>query len=175
MKETLFTTPHKGFASNFALDAQREMDHRDAIKSFRSSGSIESILPRMSVIDDLQAIRKVRSAVYQSSSDKTKSSQEQKHYLGKTISEKDMKFVARCAHMLLRKDVLCVSKDLIPKNMYQKKPQPLTECILDSETKEVGHYLIKRFICKTKVGGTNSRDCPDVKEIQGPSELLKKS
>ena len=53
--------------------------------------------------------------------------------------------------------------------MYQKKPQPLTECILDSETKEIGNYLIKKYICKTKVGGTDSNDCPDVKEIQGPT------
>jgi hypothetical protein len=28
MKETLFTTPHNGSKKNFALDAQREMDHK---------------------------------------------------------------------------------------------------------------------------------------------------
>ena len=174
MKESLFTTPHKGFASNFALDAQREMDHRDAIKSFRSSGSIESILPRMSVIDDLQAIRKVRSAVYQNSTDKTKVTNQENHYLGKTISEKDLKFASRCAQMILRKDILSTAKDSVPKNMYQKNPQPLTECILDSETKEIGNYLIKKYICKIKLGGTDSNDCPDVQEIHGPRELVKK-
>ena len=108
MKETLFTTPYKGFCTNFALDAQREMDRRDAIKSFRSSGSIESILPRMSVIDDLQAIRKVRSAVYQSPSDKNKSSNQANQYLGKTISDKDLEFASRCALMIEERHFECI-------------------------------------------------------------------
>ncbi|CAC5412812.1 unnamed protein product [Mytilus coruscus] len=34
MKYSLFTTPHKGSIVNIALDAQREMDHKDVIKSF---------------------------------------------------------------------------------------------------------------------------------------------
>lgn len=81
MKESLFTTPHKDYETNFALDAQREMDHPDAIKSFRSSASIESILPRMSVMDDLQAILKVRSTIYKPTSEKPKLKQQVIHYL----------------------------------------------------------------------------------------------
>ena len=94
VKASLFTTPHKGF-TNFALDAQREMDHRDAIKSFRSSGSIESILPRMSVIDDLQDIRKVRSSILKTSSNQPKVPiNKATHNLCKAVSEKDMKLIS---------------------------------------------------------------------------------
>ena len=173
MKESLFTTPHKDYETNFALDAQREMDHRDAIKSFRSSASIESILPRMSMMDDLQAIRKVRSSVFKPTSEKPKVKQQGIHYLGK-ISEKDLRFVSRCAQMILRKNVLSTVNDGIPQNMYQKNPQPLSLCILDSETEQIGNYLIKKYICNSKLGGTDSSDCPDIKDIQGPLELIQK-
>ena len=174
MKECLFTTPHKGFASNFALDAQREMDHRDAIKSFRSSGSIESILPRMAVVDNLQAIRNVRNTIYQNTHENKRTAQQADQYLGKTLTEKDMRFVSRCVQMILRKKVLTSSKDSIPKNVYQKSPQPLSECILDARTEETGKYLIKRYICKMKLGGTDPSDCPDLKDIQGPADLIQK-
>ena len=53
MKALLFTTPHKGSSINFALDAQREMGHQDVLKAFRSGATMESVLPRMSLIDSL--------------------------------------------------------------------------------------------------------------------------
>ncbi|VDI42653.1 Hypothetical predicted protein [Mytilus galloprovincialis] len=53
MKCSLFTTPHKGSIVNIALDAKREMDDKDVIKSFRSGSTMSSILPRMSLIDTL--------------------------------------------------------------------------------------------------------------------------
>ena len=74
-------------STNFALNVQREMDHRDVIKSksFRSSGILESILPRLSVIDDYQATRKVRNSVNQNPCDNSKVSYQEHQYLGKTI------------------------------------------------------------------------------------------
>jgi cephalosporin hydroxylase len=51
MKASLFTTPHKGSSINYALDAQREMDHQDVLKAFRSGATMESVLPCMSLID----------------------------------------------------------------------------------------------------------------------------
>ena len=58
MKESLFSTPHKDTQSNFALDAQREMDHRDVVRGFRPSSGISAVIPRMSVIDDLSEMRR---------------------------------------------------------------------------------------------------------------------
>ena len=56
MKASLFTTPHKGSSINYALDAQREMDHQDVLKAFRSGATMESVLPCMSLIDSLTDI-----------------------------------------------------------------------------------------------------------------------
>ncbi|VDI72180.1 Hypothetical predicted protein [Mytilus galloprovincialis] len=56
MKTTLFTTPHKGSNVNFALDSQREMDHQDVIKAFRSGATVTSVIPRMSLIDTLNEV-----------------------------------------------------------------------------------------------------------------------
>ena len=58
MKETLFSNPHKDTKSNFALDAQRVMDHRDVVRGFRPSSGIKAVIPRMSVINDLCTMRR---------------------------------------------------------------------------------------------------------------------
>ena len=50
MKTSLFSTPHRGSKANFGLDTQREMDHRDAVKSFRPRSTVQSVLPRMSLV-----------------------------------------------------------------------------------------------------------------------------
>ena len=176
MKECLFTTPHKGFESNFALDAQREMDHRDAIKSFRASSSIDAILQRMSVIDDLQNIQKARNSIYQSTKEDRKSVSPHMPYvyLGKEVTEKDTKFAVRCAKMILRRDALSLSQNQCPMNAYERNPKPLSECILDRNTLDAGVFLIKRFICKMGLAGTNAKDCPSLDDIEGPLDLKRK-
>ena len=68
------------------------------------------------------------------------------------------------------KNVLSTDIEATPNNVYQKNPQPLSECIIDSETKEVNDYLIK----STYANVTDTRDCPDVMEIWGPSVLKQK-
>ncbi|KAL4238433.1 hypothetical protein ACF0H5_003141 [Mactra antiquata] len=57
MKHCLFSTPSKNRNINFALDTQREMDHKDALKAFRSGSTVASVLPRMSLIDLLDTTR----------------------------------------------------------------------------------------------------------------------
>ncbi|CAH1776984.1 unnamed protein product [Owenia fusiformis] len=39
MKQALFTTPHKNSDVNIALDTQRQMNHKDDLKAFRSGSS----------------------------------------------------------------------------------------------------------------------------------------
>ena len=53
MKASLFSTPHKGGSINFGMDTQRELDHLDVVKFFRSGSTMNSVLPKMSIIDDL--------------------------------------------------------------------------------------------------------------------------
>ena len=66
----------------------------------------------------------------------------------------------------MRKIVLSTGIDATP-HVYQKNPQPQSECLLDSATKEVDDNLIKKYICKSKLEGIDTRDCPDVMEIWG--------
>ena len=47
LKSSLFTSPHKQSKINFALDAQREMDHQDITRSFPSSSTVSSVVPKM--------------------------------------------------------------------------------------------------------------------------------
>ncbi|KAH3719672.1 hypothetical protein DPMN_062526 [Dreissena polymorpha] len=56
MKHSLFSTPIRGSKVNCLFDIQREMDHKDALKAFRSGSTVASVLPRMSLIDVLDDI-----------------------------------------------------------------------------------------------------------------------
>ena len=172
LKETLFTTPHKNYETNFGLDAQREMDHRDVIKGFRSSSSMESILPRMSVIDDLHMIQNARNVRKVKHVDR--SSGNNTTLFGKEIVDKDIKFVCRCAQMILRCGALNTVPEAVPRNSYNRKPEPLTQCILDRETSGIGKFLIHKFICKEGLAGTSKDDCPSIETVEGPKELVKK-
>lgn len=143
LKETLFSTPHRDTLSNFALDAQREMDHRDVVKGFRPSSGIKAVIPRMSVIDDLAEMRKAnQSSVAISDSQLPKvRNKGALTYLGKAVTQKDILFATRCAEMMLRIDALNTSAESTPKCIYEKTPILLTSSILDSNAFELGRFF----------------------------------
>ena len=91
LKKTLFSTTHRDALSNFALDVQREMDHRDVVKGFRFSSGIKAVIPRGSVIDGLAEMRKAnQSSVAISDSQLPKVGNEGAlTYLGKAVTQKD--------------------------------------------------------------------------------------
>ena len=41
------------------MDAQRELDHQDVLKAFRSGATIASVIPRISLIDTLNEVHKL--------------------------------------------------------------------------------------------------------------------
>ena len=176
MKETLFSTPHKDTKSNFALDAQREMDHRDVVRGFRPSSGIKAVIPRMSVIDDLCTMRRALHTSKTTNSSQLMEPQDRSltPYLGKAITQKDLMFVTRGTELLLRINALSTKIDETPKCIYEKTPRPLTDSILDSKTFQLGRYLVFRYICTSKIGGTNEDDCPNLDSVDGPSDLRKK-
>ena len=71
LKQSLFTTPHKDSTINFALDTQREMDHQDAIKGFRPRSTIDTIIPRMSIVDHFTEVQQIRHGLNTSELDTT--------------------------------------------------------------------------------------------------------
>ena len=60
LKQTLSSTSFKSSIKNFACDTKRELDHLDAVKSFRPGSSVESATVRMSLMDFLNEIRAER-------------------------------------------------------------------------------------------------------------------
>ena len=50
-KMCLYSIPFKDSKTNFALDAIREMEHKDAVKGFRPRADASAVLPRMSIVD----------------------------------------------------------------------------------------------------------------------------
>ena len=49
----LFTSRHKNSDVNFGLDTQRELEHQDITRSFRSGGTVTSVVPKMASVDFL--------------------------------------------------------------------------------------------------------------------------
>jgi hypothetical protein len=64
LKEHLYTTRHGESQRNFGLDTQREMDHLFAKKGFRPGATANSVLPRLSLVDEFQEAHKKRLPVY---------------------------------------------------------------------------------------------------------------
>ena len=69
--------------------------------------------------------------------------------------------------MMYRIGALNTSREKTPYGIYEKPRRPLTDCILDSKTIELGKYLIARYICSSKIGGTSEDDCPCIDKISG--------
>ena len=131
LKATLFSTPHKDTQSNFALDAQREMDHWDVVRGFWPSSGIQAVIPRMSVIDDLTEMRRANQSPQVSEFQQQKVNNKGSWvYLGKAINQKDIIFATRCSEMIIRIYALKTGTDKTPKNLYEKAPKALTDIFL---------------------------------------------
>ena len=50
-QEDLFSIPHQGGTTKYALDEVREMEHRGASRGLRPGAEAKAVIPRMSVID----------------------------------------------------------------------------------------------------------------------------
>ncbi|CAC5403427.1 unnamed protein product [Mytilus coruscus] len=134
MKQSLLSTPHKDSDVNFASDTQREMDHQDASKGFKPRSTIESIIPRMAIVDHFTDVQSARRGLNTSQLNTTvineqeedisfvSTSEEQKK-LNFNITEKDLKLIVPVAKLILRVGALSLEKDSIPKNVYGQTKQ----------------------------------------------------
>lgn len=142
MKALLFTTPHKGSSINFALDAQREMGHQDVLKAFRSGATMESVLPRMSLIDSLTDIHQsIPEKINSTDENDKKSTREQ---LGLNLSPTDTTYILQITSLILRRGGISTVLNNNIYNMYEARPDLLPESILDQSSNEAGQYLIRK-------------------------------
>ncbi|CAG2249137.1 unnamed protein product [Mytilus edulis] len=155
MKQCLFTTPHKNSNVNFALDAQREMDHLDAVKGFRPRSTIDAVIPRMSIVDHFTDVQQFRQELNKSDVNETVLSQQNKTDDGEKsvynlspnlnfdISSKDLKFIIPVAKLITRVGALSLKPDSTPRNVYNPTQPALPESLLDKTHMKLEDFWLK--------------------------------
>ena len=178
LKYCLFSTRHKESDTNIALDQQREMDHRDALKGLRPRATAESVLPRMTQVDRMTEIRKTRISIWGKMGfddvNDTDESETADHGLSWKLTEKDVNHVIPTLQMMLRANETIMKEESTPKNVYGVCMRSLSDAILDEKTIEIGKYLIIKYVCRSGLLGHSENDIPVLHNHLGPTELMQK-
>ena len=164
LKETLYTTPFGNSTKNFGCDTKREMDHLDALKGFRTGSTLSSVTSRMSLIDSLNEASRRRTDINMTHIDETEN-------VTWSVSDVDMGHIHPTAALILRRKALSIEENHIPCNVYSKEPTALPASILDSNSRSVAEYLIKKFCVKENLFGCKESGIHQDHEITGPSDL----
>ena len=190
MKQCLFSTPHKDSEVNFALDTQREMDHQEALKGFRPRATLETVIPRMAVVDHFTQVQKTRrslnktdvsvtnSSVIEGAADQSSTTNQDDtaptKKLNFEITEKDLTFILPLTRLILRSGGLGVNEDDTPRNIYNTTKPALSKSILDKESYSAGQFLVKKYACTQGLFQLTAEDIPSVTTVLGSSDILKK-
>ncbi|MCW4344649.1 MAG: hypothetical protein N0E48_15030, partial [Candidatus Thiodiazotropha endolucinida] len=166
MKASLFSTPHKTSKCNIGLDCQREMDHQDVIKAFRSGSSESAVLPRMALIDTFNEI--------QDTPLRNKKVDESDDNLGLELTDTDKKYILRVAALILRQGGLRTHLSTTPFNVYGKHCEQLSESVLDKNTNEIGIFLIQKYLASSKLCGMTKDRLPAITTLAGPKEYIRR-
>ena len=170
MKFSLFSTPYENSQANFGMDALGEMEHIEALRSFRSGGTLSSVIPRMSLIDELNAAHLSRITEKSSLGGSTTPTYEP----GFEITQTDLKHIIPTAVLITRRGALATEANIIPYNVYNKEKTMLSSAVLDSETISVGKYMVEKYVSKEGIFGYRSTDHPGADTIEGPKALVDK-
>ncbi|CAG2250909.1 unnamed protein product [Mytilus edulis] len=90
------------------------------------------------------------------------------------MNDKDFNYIIRISSLILRQGGLSTKKDDRILNVYSHPTVVLPEAILDANTKDVGQYLIWKYISTQGLFNLSKDDCPDVEKIDGPKEIIRK-
>ena len=180
MKKNLFSTPHNDSSVNFGLDTAREIDHRIAKKCIRPGSDLETILPKMSTVDDQHKVHVMRQKVLLKTkieytyelSDNDSAAEASEKYLGKKVTSTDKQHIFRVTNLILRQGGLQMHSNETVWNVYQSSPAALPDSILDRETADIGTYLVKKFVAQTHLFGMTEKDIPSTKDLTGPKVLV---
>ena len=168
LKTTLFSTPIYDINRNMGCDTKREVGHKFALKAFTPGSSTESTTRKMSSLDD-QYDSHAMIHLSTSNSDVFDS-------LGWNIKETDIKFAMRVASLVLRQNALKNVEDDVLYNMYTNpSPTMLSNNILDSKTKEVGEFLVYKYVKTSRKGIIGEVELPKQEDLSGPPQLVKRA
>jgi hypothetical protein len=133
---------------------------------------MESVLPRMSLIDFLTEIHQSTPEKIKSTSENDKKSTREQ--LGLNLSPTDITYILRITSLILRRGGISTVLNNNIYNMYEARPDLLPESILDRSSNEAGQYLIRKFVSLNKLFSFDKTDAPNVNEISGPKTLVQK-
>ncbi|VDI35096.1 Hypothetical predicted protein [Mytilus galloprovincialis] len=142
LKHSLYTSPHNDSKVNFGLDTSREIDHRTAKKCIRPTSTINSVLPKMSTVDDQRQIHIMRMSlltgleeVDDTSAQDNKSAKScASKFIQKQLSSNDMEHIMRTAKLIIKMNALSHAEQKIPKNIYHPSKPEISETLLDKTT-----------------------------------------
>ncbi len=171
MKKNLFSTPYKGSTFNFALDSQREMDHKEALKGFRPRATLTSVLPRMSLVDAFSEIHK-RDYLKVDHGDAGQEIPNTEIRRTWKITKTDVEHIVPTALLILREGALNNHPDKMPRNVYDSKKQLIADAALDRNTWQIGEYLVRRYAHLHELCGL-SKQLPEA-DFDFPKDLASK-
>lgn len=167
LKQTLYSTPFRESTRNFACDTKRELDHIEALKSFRSGSNMNTVTSRMSMIDNLNDTRAQTS--------RKKSATNDNDCLGWGLTDVDEKHIIPTTSMILRQGGLSIHESHLPVNLYSKVHVQLPPSILDAHSIGTGKYLILRYISQECMFGLTEADLPTIDDVSGAKELISRA
>ena len=167
MKHSLFSTPIGKSNVNFSTDTKREMEHIVAIKMLRAGSTEASVLRRMAIIDSIQSVPKFFSSGTEPSRDSGE--------VNWNFTDTDVDHILPTAKLILRRGGLGLQEDHIPHNVYARNKTALNPSILDEQCRNVGEYMLKRYIIKKGLFGCKQTDLPNINTLQGPTDLVQKA
>ena len=177
LKASLYTSPHKDSPVNFALDTQREMDHQDVSRSFRSGGTLSSVVPKMANVDFLQELKTLvtqQEATEEKQPKKISKSKEE--LLGLSLSSTDLAYINCAAALILRQGGISSAADDRLRNIYvDNSNEMFSLALLDRESIDVGKFLVQRCISMNHFFGCSSAKLPNIANFKGPKSLLHKA
>ncbi|CAC5356707.1 unnamed protein product [Mytilus coruscus] len=166
LKKALYSTPIGNSLVNFACDSNREMDHQDALRGFRSGSSMTSVIGRMSLIDSFNETHQIRSKSHTNSKEDSN--------VDWALSETDLHHIIPTVALIPRRNGLCLEGNNYPQNVYTSEKLILSPCVLDNTTSDIGKYLIKRYLANNSFLGMTMDDIPELNETSGPASFVRR-
>ena len=170
LKKCLFSTPLSEGGVNMSTDTKRELDHQIITKGFRSGSTMDSVMRRTALADDLSAVHRIREQQRHQQSKKKDNST-----VSWTTTQVDINHIVPTVLLVLRRGALSLSPDPNPYNVYAKTRTLLSPSILDENCKEVGEFLIKRYIANERLFGCTTEDVPNPSTVTGPKDLVSRA
>ncbi|CAC5360077.1 unnamed protein product [Mytilus coruscus] len=164
LKHSLYSAPHNDSPIIFELDTSREIDHRTVKKCIRPTSTISLVLPKMSTVDEKRQTHIMRMSLLTGRDEddgvatqdiKSAKSCASKYLQKKKLSANDIKHFIQTTTLILKMNAPSTEGQKIPKNIYPPSKPDISETLLDKSTYQIGHYLIKRYLCTNGILGLN--------------------